>query len=319
MSDESDKKEIALYEQVTRDIVTMDVADFKLPLSSVIGRGLAVKEESFGGRSLVENADLVDKAIVNTNELQNIWNHSHTQWTWKHINLSYHSPWKNMRQISAEISSKKRALNDAKWRQVENEMKMRKLEEQLADETSMDYWKAVKLKIQLAKMKEGISEGAVIVEGAMKDILALNDMYEQLKAKVSDFSEADVEREESKSHLKRSLVQCIRDVRQNGSITKGEQEYMEQIGVNPGKMQRMIKDYVKDEETTDDWTSKGLYEFVDHIVNELIDTVKVDKIRMDLMGFDHESRDDITYDKKVAETHQLEYQKYDFEDGEENG
>jgi len=319
MSDESDKKEIALYEQVTRDIVTMDVADFKLPLSSVIGRGLAVKEESFGGRSLVENADLVDKAIVNTNELQNIWNHSHTQWTWKHINLSYHSPWKNMRQISAEISSKKRALNDAKWRQVENEMKMRKLEEQLADETSMDYWKAVKLKIQLAKMKEGISEGAVIVEGAMKDILALNDMYEQLKAKVSDFSEADVEREESKSHLKRSLVQCIRDVRQNGSITKGEQEYMEQIGVNPGKMQRMIKDYVKDEETTDDWTSKGLYEFVDHIVNELIDTVEVDKIRMDLMGFDHESRDDITYDKKVAETHQLEYQKYDFEDGEENG
>jgi len=319
MSDENDKKEIALYEQVTRDIVTMDVADFKLPLSSVIGRGLAVKEESFGGRSLVENADLVDKAIVNTNELQNIWNHSHTQWTWKHINLSYHSPWKNMRQISAEISSKKRALNDAKWRQVENEMKMRKLEEQLADETSMDYWKAVKLKIQLAKMKEGISEGAVIVEGAMKDILALNDMYEQLKAKVSDFSEADVEREESKSHLKRSLVQCIRDVRQNGSITKGEQEYMEQIGVNPGKMQRMIKDYVKDEETTDDWTSKGLYEFVDHIVNELIDTVEVDKIRMDLMGFDHESRDDITYDKKVAETHQLEYQKYDFEDGEENG
>ena len=319
MSDESDKKEIALYEQVTRDIVTMDVADFKLPLSSVIGRGLAVKEESFGGRSLVENADLVDKAIVNTNELQNIWNHSHTQWTWKHINLSYHSPWKNMRQISAEISSKKRALNDAKWRQVENEMKMRKLEEQLADEASIEYWKAVKLKIQLAKMKEGISEGAVIVEGAMKDILALNDMYEQLKAKVSDFSEADVEREESKSHLKRSLVQCIRDVRQNGSITKGEQEYMEQIGVNPGKMQRMIKDYVKDEETTDDWTSKGLYEFVDHIVNELIDTVEVDKIRMDLMGFDHESRDDITYDKKVAETHQLEYQKYDFEDGEENG
>lgn len=317
MSDESDKKEVALYEQVTRDIVTMDVANFKLPLSSVIGKGLAVKQESFGGRSLAQNAELVDKALVNTNELQNIWNHSHTQWTWKHINLSYHSPWKNMRQISAEIQSKKRALNDAKWRQVENEMKMRKLEEQLADEASMDYWKAVKLKIQLAKMKEGIAEGAVIIEGAMKDVLALNEMYEQLKAKVSDFSEADVEREESKSHLKRSLVQCIRDVRQSGSITKGEQEYMEQIGVNPGKMQRMIKDYVKDEETTDDWTSKGLYDFVDHIVNELIDKVEVDKVRMGLMGFDHESRDDITYDKKIAESHQLEYQKFDFEDGEE--
>jgi len=308
MSDDK-KNDVALYESVTKDIVATPAQEYSLPISQVLGRGLAVKEESFGGRSLVENAQMVDKAIVNTNELQNIWNHSHSQWTWKHINLSYHSPWKNMRQIAAEVSSKKRALNDAKWRQVENEMKMRKLEEKLADETQLDYWEAVKLKIKLAKMKEGIAEGTVIIEGAMKDILALNDMYEQLKGKVSDFSEADVEREESKAHLKRSLVQCIRDVRQSGSITKGEQEYMEQIGVNPGKMQRMIKDYVRDEEKTDDWTSKGLYDFVDHVVEELIDVVEVDKIRMDIMGFEHESRDDITYDTKVAKVELLEHQE----------
>jgi len=308
MSDDK-KNEVALYESVTKDIVATPAQEYSLPISQVLGRGLAVKEESFGGRSLVENAQMVDKAIVNTNELQNIWNHSHSQWTWKHINLSYHSPWKNMRQIAAEVSSKKRALNDAKWRQVENEMRMRKLEEKLADETQLDYWEAVKLKIKLAKMKEGIAEGTVIIEGAMKDILALNDMYEQLKGKVSDFYEADVEREESKAHLKRSLVQCIRDVRQSGSITKGEQEYMEQIGVNPGKMQRMIKDYVRDEEKTDDWTSKGLYDFVDHVVEELIDVVEVDKIRMDIMGFEHESRDDITYDTKVAKVELLEHQE----------
>jgi chromosome segregation ATPase len=297
---DDESKELALYESVTKDIVATPAQEFNLPISQVLGRGLATKEQSFGGRSLQQNAEMVDKAIANTNELQNIWNHSHTQWTWKHINLSYHSPWKNMRQISAEISSKKRALNEAKWNQVENEMKMRKLEEKLSDETQLDYWEAVKLKIKLAKMKEGIAQGTVIIEGAMKDILALNDMYEQLKNKVSDFSEADVEKEESRAHLKRSLVQCIRDVRQHGSITKGEQEYMEQIGVNPGKMQRMIKDYVKEEETTDDWSSKGLYDFVDHVVEELIDVIQVDKIRMDIMGFDHESRDDITYDTKVA-------------------
>lgn len=313
MSDDK-KKEVALYESVTKDIVATPAQEYSLPISQVLGRGLAVKEESFGGRSLVENAQMVDKAIANTNELQNIWNHSHSQWTWKHINLSYHSPWKNMRQIAAEVSSKKRALNDAKWRQVENEMRMRKLEEKLADESLLDYWEAVKLKIKLAKMKEGIAEGTVIIEGAMKDILALNDMYEQLKGKVSDFSEADVEREESKAHLKRSLVQCIRDVRQSGSITKGEQEYMEQIGVNPGKMQRMIKDYVRDEEKTEDWTSKGLYDFVDHVVEELIDVVEVDKIRMDIMGFEHESRDDITYDTKVAKVELLEHQEDNDED-----
>jgi hypothetical protein len=303
---DDESKELALYESVTKDIVATPAQEFNLPISQVLGRGLAAKEQSFGGRSLQQNAEMVDKAIANTNELQNIWNHSHTQWTWKHINLSYHSPWKNMRQIAAEISGKKRALNEAKWRQVENEMKMRKLEEKLADETQLDYWKAVNLKIKLAKMKEGIAEGTVIIEGAMKDILALNDMYEQLKNKVSNFSEADVEKEESKAHLKRSLVQCIRDVRQSGSITKGEQEYLEQIGVNPGKMQRMIKDYIKDEEKNDDWSSKGLYDFVDHVVEELIDVVQVDKIRMDIMGFEHESRDDITYDTKVAKVELLD-------------
>ena len=211
MSDDK-KSEVALYESVTKDIVATPAQEYNLPISQVLGRGLAVKEESFGGRSLVENAQMVDKAIANTNELQNIWNHSHSQWTWKHINLSYHSPWKNMRQIAAEVSSKKRALNDAKWRQVENEMRMRKLEEKLADETQLDYWEAVKLKIKLAKMKEGIAEGTVIIEGAMKDILALNDMYEQLKGKVSDFSEADVERWSvtvTFQHFTRSIQSCI--------------------------------------------------------------------------------------------------------------
>ena len=81
-------KDVALYESVTKDIVATPAQEYSLPISKVLGRGLAVKEESFGGRSLVENAQMVDKAIVNTNELQNIWNHSHTQWTWKHINLS---------------------------------------------------------------------------------------------------------------------------------------------------------------------------------------------------------------------------------------
>ena len=92
---------------------------------------------------------------------------------------------------------------------------------------------------------------------------ALQEIYEDLKEKVSGFSEHDIEREESITHLKRSIVQCIRDVRQSGKITKGEQEYMEQIGVNPSKMQRIIQEYVKKEVEQNSWGSEGLFEFVD--------------------------------------------------------
>ena len=138
------------------------------------------------------------------------------------------------------------------------------------------------------------------IEGAMKDVLALQEIYEDLKEKVSGFSEHDIEKEESITHLKRSIVQCIRDVRQSGKITKGEQEYMEQIGVNPSKMQRIIQEYVKKEVEQNSWGSEGLFEFVDGLANELINKHKVDITRMELLGYDPEPNEAISFSNKVA-------------------
>ena len=303
MSD--DTKELAIFEEIRKDITLTDGSEYKVPVAAVFGRGTLAKTESFGGRSLAENSKLVDTALQNTQELQNIWNRSHTEWTWKHINLSYHSPLKNMRQIAAEITGKKNALNEAKWRQVKNEVKIRKLEEKLSD-PNLEYWDEVEGKVKLAQLREGMAEGSLYIEGAMKDVLALNELYEQLKSKVSDFSEEDVEKEESKSHLKRSLVQCIRDVRQSGNITKGEQEYMEQIGVNPGKIQRMIREYVAEEAISDSWDTNGLHDFVDHVVSNLIDNCKVDEAKMNRMGFKHEPAAGLGYDKKIAQLEKKE-------------
>ena len=302
MSDhENDNKEVAVYEKITTELATTE--DKKVPLSMVFGHGTLGNIESFGGKTLLENSHQVDKALANVGELENIWNHSHTQWTWRHINFSWHSPMKNMRQISAEISSKKGALNSAKWRQVKNELKIRKIQDQLArgnEDGSLDYWKEVELKIKLAELQEGMVDGARYIEGAMKDVLAMNEMYEQLKERVNSFSEYDVELEESKSHLKRSLVQCIRDVRQGGSITKGEQEYMEQIGVNPMKVQKAIRIYVASEEEDESWDVSKLYEFVDKMTNELIDFYQVDKKVMELRGFKDEPIEEFADINKLA-------------------
>ena len=294
------KNDVAIYEEIRKDLVITDGSEYKVPMAMVFGRGTLAKTESFGGRSLIENSEMVDKALMNTADLQNIWNHSHTQWTWRHINLSYHSPWKNMRQIAAEMASKRSALNEAKWRQIRNEIKIKKMEEQL-NSGDLDYWKEVELKVKLAEMREGLAEGMSYIEGAMKDVLALNELYEQLKEQCNNFNEEDVEKEESRAHLKRSLVQCIRDVRQGGSITKGEQEYLEQIGVNPSKMQMLIRKYVQEEEQqTESWDTTGLYEFVDGVVSDLIDNMKVDVQRMAHMGFKPEYKEGISYDKKIA-------------------
>jgi chromosome segregation ATPase len=293
--------ELTVFEEIRRDLVFKK--DLNIPMAYVFGRGLVGNKESFGGRSLQENTQKVDQALANVDELQNVWNHSHSQWTWRHLNLSYHAPYKNMRQIAAEVSSKKAALNEAKWRHVENEVKLRKYEDELLhgqEQNDLGYWREVELKIKIAKLQEGLADGMKYIEGAMKDVLTLNELYEQLKSKVSGFSEADMEAEETKTHLKRALVQCIRDVRQYGSITKGEQEYIEQIGVNPMKLQGLLKKYVEAEAKDEKWDVSGLYEFVDKLADELTDVYKVDQVRMQMQGFKPDTFLEYSYANKVA-------------------
>ena len=294
---EAKDKEIAIFEELRKDLALS--SELKVPMSYVFGRGTVKALQSFGNTSLLANSTKVDKAIQNVEELQSIWNHSHSQWSWKHLNLSYHAPYKNMRQIAAEMAKKKAALNEAKWRHVEVEIKIRKIEEELQKE-GLDYWREVELKVKLTKLKEGLAEGMSYVEGAMKDVLTLNALYEELKEKVSGFTEHDIEKEETKSHLKRSIVQCIRDVRQFGSISKGEQEYVEQIGVNPMKLQAVLRAYVENEAKQETWDVSGLYEFVDKLVDELADVYKVDVARMKLQGFSSDPIEDFSYSNTVA-------------------
>ena len=302
MTKNNETTQVAVFEEIRKntDIVTKD--ELKVPMSMVFGHGTVGDVASFGGNTLLENTKEVDAALQNVGELQNIWNHSHSQWDWKHLNLHYHSPYKNMRQLSAEIARKKSALNEAKWRHIKAEVKVKKLEEKLTD-PNIEYWDEVDTKIKLAQKKEQLAEGIIIIEGAMKDVLALNELYEQLKSKVNSFSEEDFEKEETKNHLKRSLVQSIRDVRMTGAITKGEQEYLEQIGVNPSKVQNLLRDYVAKESEQESWDVSELYEFVDRLTNELTEVHKVDQKRMELQGFSHESNPNLSYINTLAIPH----------------
>jgi hypothetical protein len=300
MTEQPQSNSIAIFNDLKYDLVVKDGSEFTIPLSTIFGRGTVAKSESFGGTSLAVNAQKVDLAIANTKDLQNIWNRSHTQWMWKHLNLSYLDPHKNMRQVAAEIARKRQALNEAKWNQLKNEIKIRKIEEQLSNVELLDHWQEIELTVKKAELQEKMAEGISYIEGAMKDVLALNNLFEQLKSKVTDFNELDIEKAESKAHLKRSITQCIRDVRQSGSITKGEQEYLEQIGVNPMKMMQRIREYVAREASSSSWDVAMLHEFVDAVADELIDVCKVDEIRMSKMGLDTSIDESIAYDKLIG-------------------
>jgi len=301
MTEKNDKNKLALFDNIRKDITISDKKEVLVPVSYIFGKGSLSTIESFGGKTLRENSELVDKVLVRSSELENIWNHSHTQWTWKHLNLNYHAPMKNLRQISAELASKKSALNESKWKTLETEMKIRKLEEKLQT-TKVEYWDEVEMKIELAKLREHLAEGMTYIEGAMKDVLMLNQLLDQLQDRVKDFSEIEVEKEETKSHLRRSIVQCIRDVRQHGSISKGEQEYVENIGVNPSKLQNIIRDYVETESQEESWDVQPLFEFVEKLADELINNCKVDEKLLSLQGFSNEPAEEYLYTKKISKS-----------------
>jgi hypothetical protein len=86
----------------------------------------------------------------------------------------------------------------------------------------------------------------------------------------------------------------------SGHITKAEQEYIEQIGINPMKLQVLLKGYVDSEARAESWDVSGLYEFVDQLTDELVDTYKVDQTRMQLQGFDTSIFEDFAQSEKLA-------------------
>ena len=262
-------------------------------LSEVFSAENLPNVKSFGNKTFAENAALAEAAMLNCVETERIWNRSHSQWTWRHINLSYAAPMKNLRQISAEVSSKRQALEEAKWNYLKTQAKIKIKESQV--EKEKDPNRKTLLEIELAEMRSSSAAGMKYVEGAMKDVITLSELYDQLKAPYEGYTEEDFEKEEAKSHLKRSLVQCLRDIRQSGRITKGEQEYLEQIGVNPGKIFQDMMRYLAQEEQSDDYTVTGMYEFLDDMCDKLIDQLHVDDIRMKLQGLENRILDDALF------------------------
>lgn len=293
-------KEVTLFEESIKNAIATSELKPGLDFSKVFGRKGIGDIESFGGNSLAKNSERVDAALQDSVELQRIWNRSHSNWTWRHINLTYHSPMTNFRQLAAEIQKKRGAINSAKWRQLRSELRLKRMQE-ILDEGIKDPYKEIEMHMSIAEAKEGMAEGMAYIEGAMKDVLELSDLYQQMKKKYGAFNEEDVEKEETKSHIRRSMVQSIRDVRQTGRISKGEQEYMEQIGINVGKMEAMMQKYVKDERSDDaPWDTRQLFDFVEHVTNELVEKAQVDKIRMDMLGLEEKVNSNNTFKEKVA-------------------
>lgn len=200
----------------------------------------------------------VETALVDCSELFDIFNHSHTQFNWKLQNVTHASDARNIRQLAAELNSKKRALEDNKFNFIKKKLKL-KIKIEKAEKKKLTETEKQLLDVEIAEMESQMEFLRIAYEGAMKDVMVLFSIYNELKEKVikkyGKLDEEVLELEEGEYWIKRLITQSLRQVRMTGRIDAGNQEALEQIGINPSSALTFILDYLNNKETkTDDVT-----------------------------------------------------------------
>ena len=258
---------------------------------------------SYGDKSLVENLKNAEIAVKKVQYTERIWDRSRSQFMIKFLTCSQADGWTRLRQVSAEMTSKRQALNEAKYGYMESQVKIKIKRKKLEDET--DPLKRELLEIQAYKMESGNAELLIKVEGALKEIETLAEMHDQLKETLGEITEEEFEKAQIQSHIKRAMMQAVREVRERGNIGIGNQEYLEQVGVCVTTAQAEIRAYLSTEGQSGGSTHL-LHDFLDAFANKYESVVKQ---QADWLGFSTDANNLLTY--TPDEQHNQNQQKLD--------
>ena len=258
--------------------------------------GAIVEHKSYGGKTLVENLHNADLAAKKVQYTERIWDRSRSQFMIKNLTCSQADDWTRLRQISAEMCRKRQALSEAKFGFMETQVKIKIKKRKILEEE--DDLKRELLEVQTAKLDNSGAEVLVKVEGALKEIETLSKMHDDLKERMGDITEEEFERGQVKSHIKRAMTQSVREVRENGIIKCGNQEYLEQVGVCVSSAKREIDVFLHQEKTSMCSNTSLLHSFVDDFADRY---EPVAKQQADFLGFDEHADADITFTPKLLE------------------
>ena len=259
------------------------------------------KYKSYGDKSLIENLQNAEVAINNVKYTERIWDRSRSQFMLKYLTCSQADDWTRLRQVSAEMASKRMALNEAKFGYMEavtkTKIKRQKLEEEV------DPLKRELLEIQAARMESNNAELLIKVEGALKEIETLSGMHDQLKEAIGDVTEEQFEKAQVQSHIKRAMTQSIREIRERGAIGCGNQEYLEQVGVCVSSAKKEIMEFLAQEQSSGVANTSLLHSFVDDFANRY---EPVAKQQADFLKFSSDADNLLTYTPEQTDQKQIE-------------
>ena len=249
------------------------------------------QHKSYGGKTLQQNLENAEKAIAKVQYTERIWDSSRSQWMLKFLTCSNADGWLRIRQVSAEMCRKRMSLQSAKFGYMKmlTEAKIKR-DEMLEEENEN---KKLLLEIEAAEFESQAAETLVKVEGALKEVETLAQMYDQLKEKLGDITEEEFEKAQTKAHIKRAVSQAIREVKEIGKIKCGNAEYLEQSGVSTTSILKDIFIFLEEESQAGVEDTSMLHLFLD----KMAEKYEAGAIQQaEWLGFDPNTNLNFTYE-----------------------
>jgi phosphoglycolate phosphatase-like HAD superfamily hydrolase len=186
---------------------------------------------------------LIESRMVEANRTLQIFSKRNTQTDMKLRTLtmlSVGAPYRTLRQIAAQINTKRQALQEAYFN----------LQDRQADIEDIERYGDRASKKELIWVERLRCEAGMIganMEAALKEIGALTAAYEEIresKGIAERWDEADMEVDEIMHNLKSAFRNGIRDFIATGRMGHGTQEWLEQFGVSPIEGHREVAGFI---------------------------------------------------------------------------
>jgi hypothetical protein len=192
----------------------------------------------------------------------NAFGKTNTQFVALGLTLSEATPERNIRQIHAQLESKRGALSEAQFRLLkqQNDLKRKMLRRQEILETPLGDGKKYpnesyrdldveRIEIDIEELKSKMVDGRVHIEQAIKEIGMYQDAYDDIVESfgLQNWDEVDMEHADVEYNLKRCFLQSLRSCRQIGHINEPNQEWLEQLGINPSFVQYEMQSFLETE------------------------------------------------------------------------
>mgnify|MGYP003123317892 FL=1 len=151
--------------------------------------------------------------------------------------LNGHSPYRMLRQITAEVEKRKMALSEAQVSHAKTRMEILELEEK--DDAVSE--------AELRHKRHCLVQMENKINGSIKDIATLIDSYDNIKSnyKLDEWDEVAFEREEKRHHVRRGFELMYRNLMDGGRASTATIEYMQQYGVHPQLALTEVSGYIK--------------------------------------------------------------------------